>query len=137
MHFNRSVITAVRSRTENRITNMHPTSGPRTRDVCACCYLFDHLLMYLVTFLSCSHVQSRGEQGPRTEYRTDVVSALWELLPEPVWEVLGGRNPGAWMDTERGASLGSSVCEAAAWKVPWREPGAHRLGRVLGGLCGG
>lgn len=52
---------------------------------------------------------------------------------KPVWEVLGGRNPGAWMDTERGASLGSSVCEAAAWKVPWREPGAHGVGQGLRG----
>lgn len=26
---------------------------------------------------------------------------------------------------QSGGRLGSSVCEAASWKVPWREPGAH------------
>lgn len=38
-----------------------------------------------------------------------MVSALWELLPEPVWDVLGGRNPGAWMGTEWGPAW-AAVC---------------------------
>lgn len=134
MHFSRSVVTAVRSRTENRITNVHPTSGPRTRDVCACCYLFDRLLVYSVTFLSCSHVQSRGEQGPRTEYRTDVVSALWELLPEPVWEVLRGRNAGARMGTEWGPAWAAVCVKLLLGRFRGGSQVPMGLGRGLGGL---
>lgn len=46
----------------------------KNEGVCAC-----PLLMHSMTFLSCSHVRSHGEQQAVMECRTDMVSALPEL----------------------------------------------------------
>lgn len=138
-HFDRNITTAVRSCMEDRITNMAPVSGSSNEE-------WGCLCMHSMTFLSCSHVRSYGEQQAMMEYRTDIVSALPELhtlskfgkCSEGEIQVHGHTMGSAWASSVCVRSLPGESQVLVVWGVaeeglwgPWsgKEAGVARVWR--------